>query len=168
MPNSNFAEMKFDVSADSVPTPSTHTPEPTDNTASAKAAVRRCNAAYQRAYKATLQQEAKNNPFATMSASIEACTAYCNAMPALVGEEGIRDFLACAAHGVLIGAIPQNKGTQVIYAAQVTLSLLNLQLKQPRTLLAPPSNPAPLELPPPPSPAERIEIEALKRANRFK
>ena len=42
-----------------------------------------------------------------MLAAGPAGEAYCNAMPMLVGYEGVRDFLACAAHGILIGAIPK-------------------------------------------------------------
>ena len=98
----------------------------------------------------------------------EASTAYRDAMPALVGEDGIRDFLACTAQGILIIAIPRNQASQLIYAALVALNLLHLQGKQPHQPVAAPSKPAPRELPPPPSLEDRIEIGARERANRFK
>ena len=50
--------------------------------------------------------------------------AYRNAMPALSGEEGIRDFVACAAHGLLIGAIREERATKLLYAAQVAITTL--------------------------------------------
>jgi len=146
-----LAERPTDENDPSTPPSPTLAPNPARDATSAKAALRRCNAAYQRAHKAFLQQEAQHNPFAMIGAPVAAGKAYCDATPVLVGEEGIRDFLACTAHGVLIDAIPQNKGSQLIYAAQVALSLLNLQNKQPRMPLAPPFRPAPAELPPPPS-----------------
>ena len=128
-------------------------PDPASDATSAKANLRRCIVAYRRAHKASLEQQRPSpfNMFAGLDAAGAAGSAYCDAMPMLVGEEGIRNFLACTAHGVLIDAIPQNKGSQLIYAAQAALSLLNHQNKQPRVPLAPPSRPAPAELPPPPS-----------------
>lgn len=51
-----------------------------------------------------------------------ASRAYCNAMPLLVGTAGIRNFLACVAHGILIGAIDKSQGGSLLYAAQVALS----------------------------------------------
>jgi hypothetical protein len=156
-----LAERPTDETDPATPPSPTLAPDPASNSTSAKAALRRCNAAYQRAHKAFLHQEARHNPFAVVGAPVAAGKAYCDAMPMLVGEEGIRDFLACAAHGILIGAIKENKGSQLIYAAQVALSLLNLQCKQPRVPLAPPSRPAPAELPPPPSSENASKSEHL-------
>jgi hypothetical protein len=48
---------------------------------------------------------------------------YCDAMPPLSGYDNIKDFIACTAHGVLIGTIDKKKGTQLLYAAQVALSI---------------------------------------------
>ncbi len=47
--------------------------------------------------------------------------AYRNAMPLLVGPEGIRNFVACIAHGILIGAIEKEQSGPLLYAAQVAL-----------------------------------------------
>jgi hypothetical protein len=45
--------------------------------------------------------------------------AYRHAMPPLTGEENIRDFIACVAQGMLIGAISGPDGARLLYAAQV-------------------------------------------------
>ena len=119
--------------------------EPTD----AKAAIRRCCAAWQRAQKAYFE-ESEDRYKDPVRAAEAAGRAYCNAMPVLAGEDGIRDFIACAAHGILIETIPQERGTQLIYAAQVALNLLHLQSKRPVLTLPAPSKTAQREVPPPP------------------
>jgi hypothetical protein len=43
-------------------------------------------------------------------------------MPSLSGFDSARDFVACVAHGLLIGAIPDEQATKLLYAAQVALS----------------------------------------------
>jgi hypothetical protein len=48
--------------------------------------------------------------------------AYCDAMPALVDYESIRDFIACTAYGMLSHIILSQHGTQLLYAAQIALS----------------------------------------------
>jgi hypothetical protein len=68
-----------------------------------------------------------------------AAEAYCNAMPMLVGYEGVRDFIACAAHGILIGAISREKGGQLLYAAQVALAAVHMERKPPRPVSASPT-----------------------------
>ena len=50
--------------------------------------------------------------------------AYCSAMPRLSGADSIRDFIACVAHGMLIGIFPSSEGTRLLYAAQVAYSAL--------------------------------------------
>lgn len=108
-------------------------------------ALKRCRAAWRRAYKATLSAQGDGS-CAEFYAVKAGCEAYCNAMPILVGYEGIRDFIACAAHGILIGAIPDKKSGQLLYAAQVAISTLP---HEPKTPQAPPTT-----LPPPPPPTE--------------
>jgi hypothetical protein len=81
-----------------------------------------------------------------MLAAGPAGEAYCNAMPMLVGYEGVRDFLACAAHGILIGAIPQDRAGKLLYAAQVALGTFQ---HAPKTAQMPPrtdQTPTPLVL----------------------
>lgn len=55
------------------------------------------------------------------SATATASMAYRHAMPSLTGYENIRDFIACTAKGILIGAIDSKDSTKLLYAAQVAL-----------------------------------------------
>ena len=77
-------------------------------------AVARCMAAWARAYKANIKNE--------FDASRAAAQAYRDAMPRLYGYENICNFIACVAHGILIGAIDKKNDTKLLYAAQVALS----------------------------------------------
>ncbi len=45
-------------------------------------------------------------------------------MPPLVGYRNIRDFIACTAQGVLLGAIDPKDSTKLLYAAQVATATL--------------------------------------------
>jgi hypothetical protein len=62
-------------------------------------------------------------------AAHKAGPAYCKAMPPLADYESIRDFIACAAHGILIDAIPKKSASQLLYAAQVALATLHYEPK---------------------------------------
>ena len=97
-------------------------------TIQASAAIKHCCAAWQRSYKARLKDIGENSN-AKVVAAHYAGNAYCKAMPPLAGYESIRDFIACAAHGILIDAIPQQRANQLLYAAQVALSTLPHQPK---------------------------------------
>ena len=102
-------------------------PDSEPDTASAKTAFRRCCAAWQRAYKAYMDEKDHdpNDKTDVFLATQAAAPAYCHAMPMLAGPEGIRDFIACAAHGMLVGAISAEKGSQLLYAAQVAIHSSN-------------------------------------------
>jgi hypothetical protein len=91
------------------------------NPKQSQAAIKRCCAAWQRSYDAYLKGNTNNHVYAT----IKAGPAYCRLMPPLAGYENIRDFIACAAHGILIEAIPEKRANQLLYAAQVALASLN-------------------------------------------
>jgi hypothetical protein len=93
-----------------------------------QAAVKRCCAAWQRAYNAAMEGS-DGNSLDKIWARHHAGPAYCKAMPPLAGYESIRDFIACAAHGILIEAIPQKRANQLLYAAQVALASLNYEPK---------------------------------------
>lgn len=95
----------------------------------AKAAIRRCSAAWKRAYDACMKG-ASGDRYDEIVAARKASTAYCKVMPYLSDYESIRKFIACAAHGILIGAIPQKRANQLLYAAQVALASLNFGTKQ--------------------------------------
>jgi hypothetical protein len=88
-----------------------------------QAAIKRCCAAWQRAFDAYLETT-DGDSTARVVAACEAGPAYCKAMPPLAGYESIRDFIACTAHGILIEAIPQKRANQLLYAAQVALATL--------------------------------------------
>ena len=119
-----LAEKAF-VTALAYNTPNnTLAPGPSPNPISTKAALKRCCSALRRAFNAF--DHDNDTSLDDVWAAKEAGKAYCNAMPLLTGYEGIRDFIACAAHGILIGAIPPEKSGQLIYAAQVALSILRL------------------------------------------
>lgn len=113
--------------------------------ASPKAALRRCCAAWQRAFDDYMQPIKRKDSSDELFAAMAAATAYCNAMPMLAGADGVRDFLACVAHGILIGAIQREKSSQLLYAAQVALGTIP---REPR----PPREPFRHNHPPPPLP----------------
>ena len=93
-----------------------------------RVALKRCCAAWKRAYDAYM--EGKDGSDITMFfAADDAGPAFCKAMPPLVGYENIRDFIACAAHGILINAIPEKRANQLLYAAQIALVSLNYEPK---------------------------------------
>ena len=107
-------------------------PGPGRKPTSAKTALRRCCAAWQRAYDAELATVKRPDRGDMTVAAIHAGEFYRNAMPLLAGYEGIRDFIACLAHGILIGAIPAEISGRLIYAAQIALNSLphNPELNQ--------------------------------------
>ena len=90
--------------------------------ASTNAAIARCCQAWQLRYNSE-KSKGEDDVFAAHYAD----DSYRDAMPPLTGYEGICDFIACAAHGMLIGAILSQNGTQLLYAAQVALSTLRYQ-----------------------------------------
>jgi hypothetical protein len=93
-----------------------------------RAAIKRCCAAWQRVYDAYMVGKDESGT-ADVVAAYLAGPAYCNAMPPLAGYENIRDFIACAAHGILINAIPEKRANQILYAAQVALASLHFEPK---------------------------------------
>jgi hypothetical protein len=86
--------------------------------AGTKAAIRRCDAAWRRAFNACMEDD--DNEYI---AADQASEAFRNAMPLLDGYDGVRNFIACVAHGILIDAIPREKGGQLLYAAQVAMAI---------------------------------------------
>jgi hypothetical protein len=144
MPRRSVEERALAFALNNPPGINTLEPGPGLKPSNPKAALRRCCAAWQRAfdaYMATKKGDNIDRVFATGPAS----EAYCNAMPMLVGYEGVRDFLACAAHGILIGAIPRDRAGQLLYAAQVTLASLHHAPKTPQ--IPPRANSVPHPLP---------------------
>jgi hypothetical protein len=87
------------------------------------AAVAHCCDAWKYVYQASTREEDGD------TARQVADEAYRIAMPPLSGYQNICDFLACAAHGILIGAIEEKSGTKLLYAAQIALSTIRQQPK---------------------------------------
>ena len=85
-------------------------------------AIARCMNAWACAYK--LEKAKQNDHYEAVRKGNKG---YCKAIPRLSGYENIRDFIACVAHGMLIGAIDGDDGTKLLYAAQVALSTVRRQ-----------------------------------------
>ncbi len=83
--------------------------EPQPNPKASRAAIKRCMAAWKRVYNENLKYADPTRAEKALAA-LYASPAYCEAMPPLSGYENIRDFIACAAHGILINAIPEKAG----------------------------------------------------------
>ncbi|MGA2988226.1 MAG: hypothetical protein ABSG32_30995 [Terriglobia bacterium] len=90
-------------------------------------AIARCREAWESRYKAEKSKRENN-----VVAAVHADASYCDAMPPLLDYESIRDFIACTAHGMLIGAIQHKDGTRLLYAAQVALATLHCQPRETR------------------------------------
>jgi hypothetical protein len=111
-------------------------PAPEAASDSAAAAIARCRDAWLQAFDSYMKKNARKEGWSAKGkASHEAAIAYRSAMPPLVGHQGIRDFVACAAYGILIEAIPPDRAGQLLYAAQVALSVI---LRTPKTAPTPP------------------------------
>ncbi|MGH9606674.1 MAG: hypothetical protein ACRD3N_13370 [Terracidiphilus sp.] len=98
-----------------------------------RAAIRRCDRAFALATSVAIELRLPPNPEtasredfdrAFANARAIADSAYCGAMPILFDYGSVRDFIACTGHGILIGAISRQKGGQLLYAAQVALSMV--------------------------------------------
>jgi hypothetical protein len=87
---------------------------PPPSPAAQNPAVAFCCEVHKRALKA-----ASDNGRSQIGAVLDAGRAYRNALPPLSGHENIRDFIACIAHGMLMGAIEGPDATRLLYAAQV-------------------------------------------------
>jgi hypothetical protein len=91
---------------------------------STAAAIARCRAAWQQAFDDYVRKNAAKDRWAKDHAAAPAALAYRGALPPLVGHQGIRDFIACVAHGMLMEAIPTERAGQLLYAAQVAIGLI--------------------------------------------
>jgi hypothetical protein len=108
--------------------PAEHEPEPEDQPdinplfssdvsgqAAENPAVARCCQAFTNAFEAILARDPTDEVFARFKAE----QAYRKAIPPLVGANNIRDFIACTAYGLLIGAIQSADAARLLYAAQI-------------------------------------------------
>jgi hypothetical protein len=143
MPAKSFEERLLAIAYNPYNSSTTLSPGPGRKPTSAKTALRRCCAAWQRSYDAYLASIKRPDDGDRTLATIGAGESYRNAMPLLTGYEGIRDFIACTAHGILIGAIPAEISGRLIYAAQIALNSLphDPELKQLKQLKKPLNEP---------------------------
>jgi len=133
MSKESTAEQALIQAISHVPAATTLDPGPAHAPSTPKAALRRCCSAWQRAFDAFMDKCNGDNPIDNIFAAKDASVAYCNAMPMLAGQDGVRDFLACVAHGILIGAIPKEKSGHLLAAARVTLAAIQRERKPPKS-----------------------------------
>ncbi len=98
------------------------------NPSFANLAVAHCCKAWKRTFRETFAAE-ESEP----RAASEAAEAYRAAMPPLSTRNSCRDFIACVAQGMLLGAIPEKEGGKLLYAAQVALAAANVERNSPDT-----------------------------------
>ena len=103
------------------------------------AAIRRCCLAEKRS-----RRDSRLKRLGTVETVLCADEAYRKAMPELVGYENIRDFIACAGHGMVIGSLTAFQASKLLYAAQIALSALG---RQPRPGKSQVDTPSPLPTP---------------------
>jgi hypothetical protein len=104
---------------ETTPTPSA---EEEPSAVSENPAIARCMNAWKRVYQAEFKKTKSK-----VGSAFTAGPAYRCAMPPLSGYENIRDFIACVAHAMLIGAIDVSDGAKLLYAAQVALGTIRRQ-----------------------------------------
>ncbi len=107
-------------------------PAPVLKRSSTANAIKRCRAAWQRAFNTTMKDHG-NDPDFEYEATKNASKAYCMAMPVLADHESIGNFIACVAHGILVGSIPDDTSGQLLYAAQVASASVLHQQKSPKS-----------------------------------
>ena len=81
-------------------------------------AIARCAEAFENAYR-TYLEEHESEYCATQKGG----EAYRALLPPLTSRENCRDFIACVAHGMLLGAISEKNAGKLLYAAQVALAV---------------------------------------------
>jgi hypothetical protein len=77
-------------------------------------AVALCMQAWTREHQSVLQSNRGQ-----CAANDAAAAAYQRTLPTLIGIDNIRNFIACVAHGMLIGAIKGAMAYRLLYAAQI-------------------------------------------------
>jgi hypothetical protein len=99
------------------------------SSATTNPAIAKCREAWLHRFEAGISRKEGN-----VLAAYYADAAYREAMPPLIDHDSIRDFIACAADGMLVDTIDFQNGTQLLYAAQVAMSTLN---RKPRETMPP-------------------------------
>ena len=96
------------------------------NPSFANPAVAHCCKAWKKAFRATVDAGKSE-----VIAAFNAAEVYRAAMPPLSTRASCRDFIACVAQGILLGAISEKDGGKLLYAAQVALAAANVERNLP-------------------------------------
>lgn len=67
-----------------------------------------------------------------LGAGLQPGEAFRAALPPLIGRDHCRDFIACVAHGILLGAIDHKIAGKLLYAAQVAIVACSVDEKAQR------------------------------------
>jgi hypothetical protein len=90
----------------------------------ANPAISRCAEAWDEAYNEQMEEDEDEYGAAKIAGE-----AYRAALPPLTSRDNCRDFIACVAHGILLGAIPESSAGKLLYAAQVALGAVSAEEK---------------------------------------
>jgi hypothetical protein len=90
----------------------------------ANSAVARSTMAWEKAYRATFKETGLE-----VDSQKAAADAFRAALPPLTSRENSRDFIACVAQGMLLGAIDEKHGAKLLYAVQIALTAASAQEK---------------------------------------
>jgi hypothetical protein len=108
----------------------------TCKSAEANPFVRQCIEAWDKAYLAAIHDhEDDDEDDDDCDPEALAALAYREAMPPLCGVRNIRNYIACVAHGYVVGAIDIADSSKLLYAAQIAFSTRRIrppQEKKPR------------------------------------
>lgn len=96
------------------------------NPSFANLAVAHCCKAWKKTFR-----ESKVAGESCVRSSSNAAEVFRAAMPPLSTRDSCRDFIACVAQGMLLGAIPEKEGGKLLYAAQVALAAANVERNSP-------------------------------------
>jgi hypothetical protein len=102
--------------------------------------LRTCRAAWKRSFDSYLSST-KGGNIDKHFAAREGDLAYCKAIPILTGKDSVCDFIACIAHGILIGAVPSDRAGALLYAAQIVSSVDSRPSRSACTPTPSPKNP---------------------------
>lgn len=100
-------------------------PPPRDRTSRIEKAVNLCKAEWNQAY-----QVGKENGLQATKALRMASVAYKLAMPKMDSLPAIRAAIACIAQGIALEVFDGRDGSQLLYAAQVALSILKSEKRK--------------------------------------
>jgi hypothetical protein len=88
------------------------------------AAVNVCRKAYFNAFNAYYDSHGGPGKVSEYQCEKNGAKAYRNSLPTLSSRQNILNFMACVAEGLLIGVIPVNTSSKLIYAAQAAIGAL--------------------------------------------